>query len=98
MDVTDNDSCPMSSPLSEEAIPPHMWEEEHPSEPTEAADRLDPASRVKREWPRNLVNASEAREAKIRELQDAIKNGTYHITPEQIADKMLRNMLRNDFP
>jgi anti-sigma28 factor (negative regulator of flagellin synthesis) len=39
---------------------------------------------------------SEVREAKIRELQDTIKNDTYHVTAEQIADKMLRDTLRDD--
>jgi len=45
---------------------------------------------------RRLAYVSEAREAKIRELQDAIKNDTYHVTAEQIADKMLRSTLQDD--
>ena len=39
---------------------------------------------------------AEEREAKIHELQESINNGTYHITAEQIADKMLRTILRHD--
>jgi anti-sigma28 factor (negative regulator of flagellin synthesis) len=45
---------------------------------------------------RRLAYVSEAREAKIRELRDAIKNDTYHVAAEQIADKMLRSILRDD--
>jgi anti-sigma28 factor (negative regulator of flagellin synthesis) len=45
---------------------------------------------------RRLAHVSEAREAKIRELRDAIKNDTYHVPAEQIADKMLRVTLQDD--
>jgi len=44
----------------------------------------------------SLVDAAAAREAKICALQDAMKNGTYSVCDEQIADKMLRNMLLDD--
>jgi anti-sigma28 factor (negative regulator of flagellin synthesis) len=43
-----------------------------------------------------VASVSEAREAKIRELRDAIKNDTYHVTAEQIADKMLRCTLEEE--
>ncbi|HEX9870936.1 MAG TPA: flagellar biosynthesis anti-sigma factor FlgM [Candidatus Tectomicrobia bacterium] len=46
----------------------------------------------------SLTYASEAREAKIRALQDAIMHGTYRVTDAQIADKMLRRMLLEDLP
>ncbi|MGH8065410.1 MAG: flagellar biosynthesis anti-sigma factor FlgM [Candidatus Entotheonellia bacterium] len=47
---------------------------------------------------RNLAYAAEMREAKIRELRDMIKNGTYHVAAEQIADKMLRDTLCDHLP
>ncbi len=99
MDVTDNDRFSMSSPLpGGEERPPHIREEEHPSEPAETGERFDLSSRVMRRAARNLAYAAEMREAKIRELRDMIKNGTYHVAAEQIADKMLRDTLRDHLP
>jgi flagellar biosynthesis anti-sigma factor FlgM len=99
MDVTDNDRLSMSSPLpGGEALPPHMREEEHPSEPAETGERVDLSSRVMRQSARNLAYAAEMREAKIRELRDMIKNGTYHVAAEQVADKMLRDTLHDHLP
>ena len=87
----------MKSPLPEgEAGPPQTSEEKPPFEPIEALDQSEPLSRLRREFARSLDYASEVREAKIRELQQAIKNGTYGVTDEHIADKMLRNMLLDD--
>ena len=99
MDVTDNDRLSMSSPLpGGEARPPHMREEEHPSEPAETGERFDLSSRVMRQSARSMADAAEMREAKIRELRDMIKNGTYHVAAEQIADKMLRDTLCDHLP
>jgi hypothetical protein len=66
------------------------------SEPAVAVERLHLSSNVRCEVARRLADVPEAREAKIRELQDAIKSETYHVTAEQIADKMLRSALRDD--
>jgi flagellar biosynthesis anti-sigma factor FlgM len=99
MDVTDNDSFPMNSPLPErETAARQGWGGEHPSEPTDAGDRLESSAREMPESARRLAYASEVREVKIRELQDAIKNGTYDVPAEQIADKMLRDPLHNHLP
>jgi cyclase len=94
MDVADNDSFPMGSPLpEEEAVSPQSQEEEHPSELNAASERFDPLSTMQGESDRRLDYTAEVREAKIRELQDEIKQGSYHIAAEQIADRMLRNTL-----
>lgn len=86
MDIADNDSFPMHSPLpEEETAAPQEEEAEHLPEPTHVGDRPKPSAR---ETP------EEVREAKIRALQDAIKNGTYDVPAEQIASKMLRSHLR----
>ena len=99
MDVTDNDRFSTSGPLPEgEALPPHKREAEHPSEPAETGARSDLSARVMRQSARSLAEAAEMREAKIRELRDMLKNGTYHVAAEQIADKMLRDTLRNHLP
>jgi anti-sigma28 factor (negative regulator of flagellin synthesis) len=47
---------------------------------------------------RALARVAEIREAKIRELQEAVKSDTYHVTAEQIANKMLRDTLRQLVP
>jgi flagellar biosynthesis anti-sigma factor FlgM len=86
MDVTGNESASRHR------------SEEHPAGHTEALDRLDPSSRAEHESSRGRDHTSEARAAKIRALQDAIANGTYHVVAEKLADKMLRDTLRNQLP
>jgi anti-sigma28 factor (negative regulator of flagellin synthesis) len=95
--TTGNDSYPRSGPIPEnEAVLPHVQDEHHASEPTGAGKRLDLSMRVMDELTRRLVSVSEARESKIRALRDAIKNDTYQVTAEQIADKMLRCTLEEE--
>jgi cyclase len=79
-------------------VPPEAREEGDAAEHTEAPDRLDPSSRASHESARRPADAEEQREAKIRELQDAVKSGTYHVAAEQIADKMLQDVLRDQLP
>ena len=99
MDIPDNDSVSMDSqPPRDEAISPHAWVEECLSEPPEAGDRLHASSAVKHELARRLAYLSEVREAKIRELRDAIKDGTYDVPADQVAEKMLRDMLHSELP
>jgi Anti-sigma-28 factor, FlgM len=97
IDRPHNDSDLISDrPPETEADPPPIPAERHASKPTGAGERLDLSLRVWCEVARRLAYALEAREAKIRELQEAIKNETYHVPAEQIADKMLRSTLRDD--
>jgi anti-sigma28 factor (negative regulator of flagellin synthesis) len=97
MDRIDNDSYSMSNlPPETEVVSPQLPEVQRSSEPTALGARLELLPSLMRELGRRLAAASEAREAKIRELQDAIKNETYHVTPEQVADKMLRATLQDD--
>jgi anti-sigma28 factor (negative regulator of flagellin synthesis) len=95
--TTGNNLYPRSGPVPEtEAVLPHAQDEQHASEITRAGKRLDLATRVIDEVARRLASVSEARESKIRELRDAIKNDTYQVTAEQIADKMLRCTLEEE--
>jgi anti-sigma28 factor (negative regulator of flagellin synthesis) len=97
MDHPHNDSDPMSDrPPETEAVSTPIRAEQHASEPTRTGERLDLSLRLRCEMAQRLAYVSEAREAKIRELQDAIKHETYDVTTEQIADKMLRTTLRDD--
>jgi anti-sigma28 factor (negative regulator of flagellin synthesis) len=95
MDVTNNECSARHSPLDgRKAVARPMWENEHPAGDTEILDRLDPSSRAEHESSHEQDCASAMREGKIRALQDAITNGTYHVVAEEIADKMLRDALR----
>ena len=97
MDAPKNDSHRANRPLPE--IPsssPHKPDEQHAVEPVGEGKRPALSLRVRCELARRLAYVSEAREAKIRELRDAIKNDTYHVPAEQIADKMLRDTLQDD--
>jgi Anti-sigma-28 factor, FlgM len=97
MDRPHNDSDLISDrPPETEAAPPPIPAERYASELIGAGERLDLSLRVWCEVARRLASVLEAREAKIRELQEAIKHETYHVPAEQIADKMLRSMLRDD--
>jgi anti-sigma28 factor (negative regulator of flagellin synthesis) len=97
MDVPEHDFHPMNRPFSEmESSSSHIPDEQQATDSTGAGKKLTLSLRVRCEMARRSAYASEAREAKIRELQDAIKNDTYHVTAEQIADKMLRSTLQDD--
>jgi anti-sigma28 factor (negative regulator of flagellin synthesis) len=97
MDVPEHDSHPMNRPLPEmESSSPHIPDEQQAADSTGVGKKLALSLRVRYEMARRLAYVSEAREARIRELRDAIKNDTYHVTAEQIADKMLRGTLRDD--
>jgi anti-sigma28 factor (negative regulator of flagellin synthesis) len=97
MDIADNDSSAMNGSLPQtEAVSFDLQSELDASERTGTDKKTDVSSSVMGELDRRLAFVSEIREAKIRELQDSIKNDTYHVTSEQIADKMLRNVLWDD--
>jgi anti-sigma28 factor (negative regulator of flagellin synthesis) len=96
--TTGNDSYPRSGAVPEaEAVSSHVQDGGHASESTGAVKRLDLPMSVIDELGRRIASVSEARESKIRELRDAIKSDTYHVTAEQIADKMLRCTLEEEF-
>jgi flagellar biosynthesis anti-sigma factor FlgM len=97
MDIAENDSAAVNGPLPETDAPSFDAQDEiHASEPTEAGEKTDPSLGVVCELARRWASISEGREAKIRELQELIKNGSYHVTAERIADKMLRSSLGDD--
>jgi anti-sigma28 factor (negative regulator of flagellin synthesis) len=92
MDAKANESSPgMSLPPRRSTVPPQVQEQEHPSRDTEASAPLNRA--VACQVARALARTDEGRDAKIRELQDAVKSGTYQVPAEQIAGKMLQDTL-----
>jgi flagellar biosynthesis anti-sigma factor FlgM len=93
MDAKANESSPgMSLPPQRTTVPPQGQEREHLSRTTADSAPLDQAA-VVCQVTRALAHADEGRDAKIRELQDAVKSGTYEVPAEQIADKMLQDTL-----
>jgi anti-sigma28 factor (negative regulator of flagellin synthesis) len=97
MDAKANESSPgMSLPPRRSTVPPQVQEQEHLSQEhlsraIEASTPLDRAVACQVAWA--LTCIGEGRDAKIRELQDAVKSGTYHVPAEQIAGKMLQDTL-----
>lgn len=93
MDAKANESSPdMRLPPQRSTVPPQVREQGHRSGDTADStllDRAAPACQV----TRALAHTDEEREAKIRELQDAVKSGTYQVSAEQIAGKMLQDTL-----
>jgi hypothetical protein len=98
MDAKTNESSPTMSPHPQCYVAPSQKREPgHFSGAREAPNLLDP-SMVECQAIRALARVAEIREAKIRELQEAVKSDTYHVTAEQIANKMLRDTLRELVP
>src|SRR5215471_1656265 len=95
MDTPNNNpanSPSIDGPLPEmDSVAGHSQDEQHATESMGASAKPALSLQVICELTRRLAYVSEAREAKIRELRDMIKNDTYHVTAEQIADKMLRS-------
>ena len=97
MDVDDHDSSALHGLLpGTETVSPHGQNEQHASAPSGAGERLDLSLSLMCELARRAAFGSEAREAKIRKLQELIRYGAYHVTDDQIAGKMLRSLLLDD--
>jgi anti-sigma28 factor (negative regulator of flagellin synthesis) len=93
MDAKADESSPgMRLSPQRTTVPPQVQEQEHLSRDTEDSTLLDRAA-VVCQVARVLAHADEGRDAKIRELQDAVKSGTYEVPAEQIAGKMLQDTL-----
>jgi anti-sigma28 factor (negative regulator of flagellin synthesis) len=98
MDAKTNESSPAMSPHPQCNVDrSQVRKQGHVSGETEAPNLFEP-SPVECQVTRELVSVSESREAKIRALREAVKSDTYHVTAEQIADKMLRDTVRDLLP
>lgn len=95
--LMNDDTYPESGAVGEtKAVALHVHDEQQVSQPTRASERPDLSLWVASVLTCQWGYGSEGREAKIRELQAAIHNGTYHVPAELIADKMLCRALRGD--
>ena len=93
MDPKANESSPgMGLPPQRSTVPPQVQGQEDLSRDAADSTLLTRAA-VVCQVARALAHTDEGRDAKIRELQDAVKSGTYHVPAEQIAGKMLRDAL-----
>jgi anti-sigma28 factor (negative regulator of flagellin synthesis) len=91
-----NECSPTISPHPQRnVVPPQAAARENLSEESGSPDRLDSASKVTHQAAWVLAYASETRQAKIHQLQEALKSDTYQVTAEQIAAAMLRDTLRD---
>ena len=98
MDTKANESSFSTSlHLHRTDVPLQVQEQEHLSGDIEAPNPLDQPA-VICQVARTLAQTFEMREAKIREIQEAVKSGTYHVPADQIADKMLQDTLREQLP
>ncbi len=59
---------------------------EDPGEPAEAADSAKQPSE-------SQSPIDEARREKIEKLKKAVADGTYHVSAEEVADKLIEHML-----
>jgi flagellar biosynthesis anti-sigma factor FlgM len=93
MDAKANESSPgMSLPPQRSTVPPQVQGQEHLSGDTADPTLLNRAA-VVCQVARALAHSDEGRDAKIRELRDAVKSGTYRVPAERIAGKMLQDVL-----
>jgi flagellar biosynthesis anti-sigma factor FlgM len=70
------------------------------AQPPASADRekhTPEAETLQRTYPMP-AHTPEMRDAKVRALQQAVEQGTYHVPAEQLAAKMLRDALQELLP
>jgi hypothetical protein len=80
-------------PRRENLVPPHARCQGLSADDGAVSGFSDPLPTAIPQTAQSPLCASEAREAKVRELQERLKSGTYRVSAEQIADKMLRDTL-----
>jgi anti-sigma28 factor (negative regulator of flagellin synthesis) len=88
---TENDTVVEPQPVA-----PHAHDGQHIGDTPDRGVRPDRLLRAGSELACRSVVADEVREAKLRELQASIANGTYDVPAEQIADKILRRLRRDE--
>lgn len=65
----------------------------HPPAPTDLV-QLSPKTKTLLQALQVVSETQEVRDAKVQELQQAVERGTYHVTAEQLAEKILQETLR----
>ena len=64
------------------------------------ADHLEPSPKARaiRRAAQVLAHVPDLRDAKVQALRQAVQSGTYNVTPEQIAEKMLEEAMLDELP
>jgi negative regulator of flagellin synthesis FlgM len=84
---------------SSPAVDPSRRTKTTPPQP-KSADHLElsPKARAIRRATQVLAHTPDLRDAKVRALQQAVQSGTYNVSPEQIAEKMLKEAMVDELP
>lgn len=80
---------------SEAAARPGVEGRSETNRPSDAADKVDISDRARlvHKVRAELAKVPEVREERVRELQKAVEQGTYHVSSEEVAEKMLGRVL-----
>jgi hypothetical protein len=93
MDTKDDESSPGLSPHRQAMD--HLLSADRQGGPCgHCAAPNSSARRSGADLVRSLTSASERREARLHELREQVQNGTYQMSAEHIAEKMLLDALR----
>ncbi len=96
----DKSSPAVNPPHRAKTAPPQPRRAGEASKPPASADRpdLSPKAKAIRRAAQVLAHIPDIRDAKVRGLQQAVQSGTYNVTPEQIAEKMLKEAVLEELP
>ncbi len=101
MKVNRDKSSPAVDPSRRtKTAPPQPKPADQASKLPASADHLElsPKARAIRRAAQVLAHTPDLRDAKVRALQQAVQNGTYNVSPEQIAEKMLKEAMLEELP
>ena len=101
MKVNPDKSSPAVDPSRRtKTAPPQPKPADQASKRPASADHLELSPRAKeiRRAAQVLARTPDTRDAKVRALQQAVQSGTYNVTPEQIAEKILKEDVLEELP
>jgi negative regulator of flagellin synthesis FlgM len=101
MKVNPDKSSPAVNPSRRaKTVPPQPRRADQASKPPASAERLElsPKAKAIRRAAQVVAHTPDIRDAKVRALQQAVQSGTYNVTPEQIAEKMLKEAALEERP
>lgn len=92
----ENSSPAVPSPQETKATPIASKRASPGAQPPTPIDvvQLSPKAKMLRQAMQMVSETPEVRDAKVQELQQAVERGTYHVTAEQLAEKILQETLR----
>jgi flagellar biosynthesis anti-sigma factor FlgM len=96
----DKSSPAVDPPRRTKTALPQPKPADHASKLPTSADHLElsPKAKAIRRAAQVLAHTPDMRDAKVRALQQAVQSGTYNVTPEQIAEKILKEAMLDELP